>query len=396
MDRWNEDLMIEDNLEKELEEFREYEEDEQREFEHNIYYNSGISDIISNDFICAKSPHEGYQDIRNGIDMSNISLKIGGYKPIKHDGDVDFCFDFYNSMNFITDIYLEIKMPESFLDLTEKQKYVLLDTLITLNISKKQINRSYMLSCIFNQICSGRNIKQHNNIIQIPIFNFDTFKTKINKGFPTRQCKSVHSVFLTIKIYEYEYLKNLNFSLIVNGIVVDSYMKKQDMNNKFLVLSSEHDHWEVSKRYYDTEELFSAKYEIYFNCIDFVAKCILFYYIPDLHDDAPEIHSIKLLSDNKEIISYDVNELLNFEIFDIKIYCVPLCKEFSNFEQIHKLFQNNCKNISSNGIIFSKLGKKIEMQINFDKLSQGGHNIIFCAIGFKEYIIDKEIRIYDI
>ena len=385
--RWKKDFIEEymTILEKELEEFRSYEENEQREFENNVYYNSGITE----DFIYEKSIETRIHDILNGMDTSNVSLKYKFQEKSQFFNFQEVRFS-TKTMNFMTDIYLEVVMPE----LSEKHKFSLLSTMVSFNgFNGNTIENNSMVACIFKQICSGRNIKQNNNILQIPIFNFDTFKTGNCTGLPVNKYNDAYIIRL-VHTSGYEYLKEFEFNIIVNGTITafsekGTSMRCQSMkdikNNNFMILTGDGSYWNLSRPYYD--ELFSGKYIINSSCLKIV-KCILLCYIPDFQCDEPEINSVSLISDNKEIISFDVSELLDFNIFDIKIYCMPLCKEFSDWDEIDRLFKNNHKNISSDGIEFSKLGKDTKLQINYDKASQIGHKLIYCKIGFRECVID--------
>jgi hypothetical protein len=379
--RWKKDIIENDMIEKELEEFRNYEENEQRDFENNVYYNTEIPD----DFIYEKNTGDGIIDIINGMDTSNVSLKYGCRKISEYFRE--FYFD-ARTMNFITDIYLEVVMPESSLDLSEKQKYALFVTFVTFGTKNNTIEFNTVLSCIFNQICSGRNIKQNNNIIQIPIFNFDTLRTGFHLGLPVDTYDN-HQHIINLTFYNgHEYLKDFEFSIIVNGIIANNTIRNQSgkdikNNNKFLILAGQWSHWKVSELFYgklvSNYRIMSGKSSI--------VKCISFCHIPNFQYDEPEINSVSLISDKKEIIRFDINELLDFNIFGVKIYCMPLCKEFSDWNEIYRLFKNN--HISSDGLDFSKLGENIELQINFDKPSQMDDILIYCGIGFRECVIDN-------
>ena len=91
-------------------------------------------------------------------------------------------------------------------------------------------------------------------------------------------------------------------------------------------------------------------------------KYLLFYLSPNDENnefiDYPDIKNVKLKCNGIFVKDYDVDSLLTFEIFEIKIYIIPLSRDFSTFEQINESF-NNLTQLTSQNVNFSRIDSTI-------------------------------------
>jgi hypothetical protein len=111
---------------------------------------------------------------------------------------------------------------------------------------------------------------------------------------------------------------------------------------------------------------------------DHIIKAILIYFSTqtEMTDESkPLIQSIMLSgkdgNKDRDIMEFNTDDILDFEIFGIKIYILPLCKEFSDWERIYETFRNPdnvLKKLSSSGInfkIISRIAGNIYLKMNF-------------------------------
>ena len=261
-----------------------------------------------------------------------------------------------------------------------------------------------MITCIFNQLCSGKNIKQDNNIIIIPLFNFDTFID--NKGIVYNHQDHKPTIFdnnlpekykynglpAILLIYHYiqiciemtdQYIKTLKFSIICNG-------------NNYNV-----DHIKYHLKYnvigYDLKpyisfllmenniirEKINTKHKLDLN---YITKAILIYFSPlsyQSNDQIPIIEKIILSSKEIDLLYFEANDLLDIEIFGIKIYVLPLSKEFSDWEHIRETLDstgNVLKKLSSSGINFSVINDLYLNIFFYNDLESNNYITNICGI----------------
>lgn len=378
-DEWKEEKIYEefdDKLEKDLEDYRTMLENEHREFEEKINNNNGFIDEKT--LGSALIEMISYQSTE-----SSVNLKIEGFQN-NPNNTIDFCI-IKNEIDIIRDIYLEIYLGESIFELSLEQKYALIDTKISLNVGSRRIIYSSILDCIFFNIISGRNIKENDNVIQIPIFNFDTFELEPNKkiGLYVLALALNIDVHLHFDIFN-SCLRNFKYKLLVNGTVIhdriDLFNKIRYSNKEYMRLNSQYIKYHASNNNYICKMF-----------INHVVKCILIYFAPDASlpkeyestnnitddntDNMSSVKSIKISTNNKIILDFEGDDLLDFEIFGIKIYLLPLCKEFSDWERIYECFKKVHKKISVYGINFSMLSKA-SLEVKLDDYLQNNNTIL--------------------
>jgi hypothetical protein len=290
-----------------------------------------------------------------------------------------------NMIDILKDIYLEIELDDSLFELSSEQKYELFDTYVNLCCGGKLVTSNKILSCIFSNIISGRNIKYDNNIIQIPLFNFDTFVCQFYDiiGLPV-VALIYHDIEIQIPIIK-QSIKKFKYKIVANGFVCSTAIRNKILDTIGKCTTIECVMIESQNEVYNVKSS-TQKNILYFNHI---IKCILVYFIPEKdtyadQDFSPNIESIKLHTRYKEILDFVADDLLDIEIFGIKIYLIPLCKEFSDWERIHECFKKVHKNISVSGINFSRLDEiSIELNLNISS----GYNIVYNALNLNSCAI---------
>jgi hypothetical protein len=420
-EEWQEENIYEEynNLEKDLQEYQEKSENETRDFEQNMRYENFYFDNTQKNIYTDYC----YKDSCN-IDPCGLILSV---KPIDSTKDIYFKENVKaefsegvmivddeiiflrlniipSVIQYIDNIYLKIEIPESLFDLSDEQKYSLLNTNIMLKIGGQPIIINKLATCIFNQICSGKNIIQNNNIIEIPIFNFDTMvdNKKIihcwdqgstkpvlykcnNKNIPEKykykglpvKLLAYHQVSVWIDMSN-QYIKTLKYSIICNG-----YNYSTDhFNYHFKTIQNKDGDPEVVlfplMENQTIIENIKIKHELYFNNI---TKAILIYYSPLTYqsiDQIPIIEKITLSTENIDLLYFEANDLLDIDIFGIKMYVLPLSKEFSDLEHINQAFSstgNVLKELSSSGVNFGRIDK-VYLHIDFYNDSEPPDNYI--------------------
>ena len=145
-------------------------------------------------------------------------------------------------------------------------------------------------------------------------------------------------------------IKHFNYKLIVNGLVYNNKERRHLAITLYehILLQNQHDNNPI---------LDNNKYKLWLNHI---VKYIMIYFTPtkdinfwQMTENYPLINKVSLHINNSELLEFENEDLLDFEIFGIKIYMLPLCKEFSDFENINETFKNPLKLLSSSGINFS-------------------------------------------
>jgi hypothetical protein len=299
----------------------------------------------------------------------NVRVVIPGEKS-----SYDACLLFRinsSKIHYIDNIWLRIELPESLFDLTDKQKYSLLNTIITMRHGLyHQLSSNNMMSCIFNQICSGKNIKQNNNIIEIPLFNFDTMTA--NKRDSTQIGKQTHTyrgfpmilTDSTVDIYIHmpgQCIEDLKYSLICDGCGYGAVPFLGSMYNGCAFLHMQNT---------IITEKTKIKHYLRLCGINKIVKAIFIYFSPltyQINDQIPMIEKVKLSVEDTDLIYFEPDDLLDIDIFGIKIYVLPLSKEFSDWDHINETFCSNgntLKQLSPSGINLSNIDC-LHLHINF-------------------------------
>jgi hypothetical protein len=330
-----------------------------------------------NNFIEERNINEGVFDLFLGYKVSNVSMKFEPKTKTKTKTKNQYKFEILRCFDVITDIYLEIELDNSLYELTTIEKYSILKAKMEFTIGGSIIETSQLLTCIFNQICNGYNIKEDNNIIQIPIYNFNTLidKTYNIKGFPSIAVQWC-ALYFTLCIDDN--IKHFNYKLVVNGLVYKNKERRwlAQKNHEYIVLQNQENSYEINNNV-----LFKL-------CFNHIIKYILVYFSPidninclQMNEDYPLINKATLYVNDENTLEFEGEDLLDFEVFGIKIYMLPFCEELSNFENIYKTFQNPLKILSSSGINFSCLGK-VSIGIDFDNISINKYKINIIGSNF--------------
>jgi hypothetical protein len=348
---WNDDMFLyEERLENELLKYNNDLEKDQEEFENEINkYNESLND----DFItnCINNPEMelemglSFIDFHTKINDTNINNKIKEYK----------IFDkVINKCDYIKNIVLEIELNESFHNLTFEKKRNILETQITLSLCGNNVNIVNVLNCLFYDICTNKKISQNNNIIQFCIIDFSLYKTsnKIFYGLPILKTQNSD-----MRVRVSTDLK-CKMNLIINGLLFDTQNKsdiiKYGNSFEFSFFQNQNT---------GEKQLKTSLNKIKLN-FKHPTKYLLFYllsidkYNDDLFIDYPNIKNVKLKCNGMLVKEYDVYALLTFEIFEIKIYILPLSRDFSTFEQINESF-NNLTQLTSQTVNFSSIDTAI-------------------------------------
>jgi hypothetical protein len=336
---WKEEIICENNLEKELKIFRDEIASEQEDFEKNL--------SLSNEY-----------DIYNSHDTSYVNYRIKGAMAIHH----TFISFFFSSsglsnkdnIDIISDIYLEINFgSKSFIDLSINELYALFEMSVSFNSGfggEYNIEYNSLISCMVNQLFYGKSIKYcDHNIIQIPLFSFNTYIHKFSKPPYPKGVPIYDKWYVLLRDVPYE--ENYSFSLIINGMTMRNQIVQ--MCN-FLSVYTSPRHKTVIRPIYQFD----------LSAFRHLTKYICIYFNPrddDYSDESyPQIYSIRLFSDVSSpitLLELDAEDLLTIEVFGITIYLIPLCKEFSSWERIYKVFENPLKNLSSQGINLDLIDK---------------------------------------
>lgn len=375
---WMEEIKneyMEDNLEKELEEFRTQIDNEQRDFEENLQFNKKID---GHDFIEEISSNTSLMNlITNKSVTSEINFTVN---PTQQNN----CqlFKIGRICDIIYNIYLEVKVPESFDGLTLQEKFALLHSDITLIIGGNIINKFNILTGLFMQICTGKKIIELEDTIQIPLFDFEIMSTKLSfehyskkqdftlKGLPIINI-SVQSIDILLNTHEQ--LKNFSFRLMIKAGNIDT-KPRSDLRAQFLEFLMIQNQEQIT-----TKSITNIDLHFYH-----LSKCFILYFKPksnndfwDFLTDYPLIENVGLSLNKIPPIEYDSEEILDFEIFGIKIYLIPFTKDFATWEKIYECMKNPLENLEASGINFSRLDA-ISLCLNGSESSKNFDLIINC------------------
>ena len=325
---WREKINDESSLERELENEKNNLENDKINFENEISFFKKTD--LEKDFIETDKYNKLIDLLFNENTINNMTDTFFYCYPNKENSTI---FKILRCADIITKIYLELKFDSLFEDIPLSDKLNLLDGTVTLVIGEVQIISSTILTCIFNAICTGHNIKCNNNIIQIPLFIFNTLIDKYNiYGLPLISlfCHKVEiDIILKNKI------KHMTSKLLINGIFLEEKKQIIDHTHEFIIFQN----IIYKKKIRDYTQKLLIKY--------FYTKFILVYFTPidntdDLFIEYPEIIEASLTSNKNilPIISWDSDNILSFEIFGIKIYGLPLSKDMSTWEKIQESLTN--------------------------------------------------------
>lgn len=348
-DDWEELFITENNLERELENHRFQMENEQNEFEKNMRtnINPDFFEETTNDYIYdlglgkiqILEPDYLLSESRGGkiYSFSKCGLEL---KEVR--------FTLTNGMDVVNKIYLELELD--FDELSKEEKVLfLMNTTIELRIGGSTIDKGLLLSLLFYQICSGEKINYKDGKIQIPIYNFNSFTNNSTNvsGLPLiGLCYSLVCFYIRTPLK----LKRSEMRLIVIGNCYENTIRRNLVNygNRSSFLMIQNQYTGADK----CQPGFQCKHRLNYNHI---VKCILFYFSSEDDDIiSPNIETVKISHNKYSPIVYNEDEILSFEIFDIKIYLVPFSKDFSSWEKINETLSNP-KDMLIEGTSFGRL-----------------------------------------
>lgn len=346
-DKWSENIMnscFEDNLEYELEEWKNKSNNEIYEFENNLSNNKiDNSEFLENISITTSLFDLCTNNSKSSPTIFEILPEKINYK------NANYTHNFYikNLCDSIMSVYLEIEFPNSFHFLTISELLDILNINFELWISNTLINKKNIITALMNELCCGNNILENENTIQIPIYNFIKQFNSSNFGF------IYIGNYVNFQFNIPESINHFKYKLIVNGLLIDMNEREKYFTNTF--------NFPIFQNYSFTHKITESlnKFRLFF---DNQSKCFLINFNPidknissdELLLSYPIITNIKLFVDDIKIIEYDSSELLDFNFFSIKIYVVPFAKEFGSWESILKLMKNEITEDNLNGINFSK------------------------------------------
>lgn len=345
---WMEKINDESSLERELEIEKNNLENNKINFENEISILNKTD--LEKDFIEADQYNKLIDLVFNENIINHVSTFYYCYPNIKETN----IFKITRNADTITKIYLELEFDSIFEDISLSDKLNLLDGKVKLIIGGVEIFTCSILTCIFNAICTGHNIKCNNNIIQIPLFIFNTLIDFNIPGLPLISLK-YHEVEISIKLKNK--IENMTWKLLVHGIYLrDS--KRTDLVkfiNEFIIFQNSI----YQQKIIDYLQKINIKY--------FHTKFILVYFTPienrdDLFNEYPEIIEASLTT--KKNIFWDSDNILSFEIFGIKIYVLPLSKDMSTWEKIQESLTNPIEKMSFNDIADYDIFLNIEITLS--------------------------------
>jgi len=332
------------------------------EFENEEHQNEDYSNIIEE-----KSRKEALFDLTNGYTPSNITVKV---EQICKNSEFNFFIIESHNFDVINNFYLEIELDNNLDEITMEEKYALLNSRIKISTVGDTIEDVSIMACLCNQICYGNNIKEDNHIIQIPLYNFDTcVDKKYNvKGHPV--CHACPRIYL----YLDNKIKHFNYKIIANGQAYPKDIREHIKTSRYshVILQSQYERGSLS--------IWRGRHKLNFNHI---AKYFLIYFSPDknvdfwqMNENYPLICKLTLYVNGKNVLEFENEDLLDFEIFGIKIYLLPLCKEFSSFENINNTLKNPLKKLSSSGINLTCCNTYIDIEFENEQVNTYNFNII--------------------
>jgi hypothetical protein len=369
-DKWMEQINDEYLLEKELDLARNNMENEKTNFEQKLILDHQMmleEDIIREDeynklidFVCSK---EEVKWVHTFFYINNPNIS---------NNETNYNFTILRNADNYTSIYLELNFDSYFDDLPLRDKYILLNGDVTLTIGGSEIITLNIITCIFYSICRGGNIKQENNMIQIELFNFNTlindYYKKTPPGIPIISLQ-YHNCNIIIKFNQK--INNINMKLLINGIYLDFTIRRELCTNglDFLIFTN--------------TKIINDNNKDTINVDYFYTKFFLIYYIPnndcmnDLFIEYPEITDVSLMQKkyNKitELSNWSSENILSFEIFDIKIYVLPMSRDLSTWKYIDETMKDPLNKMSLNNI---RSSYKELYYLNIDALDNDSFKIM--------------------
>jgi len=261
----------------------------------------------------------------------------------------------------IHNISLVVELPTLLADLSVEDKLLLFTAKYSLMLTRCSQN---LLLHIFSEMCKGNMVDESSSTVIIPLYSFNNglnlHDTKINSD----SCLIVSNKLLGYK-----------FSLRVNwrkSNKAPSFTCKKTIGLEGMIRSI-HD---LNKR---GSYIFASSFAI--------IKYILIYFYPmdtsnywDLNENYPIVTKATIESDNQTILEFENEDLLDFEIFGINIYLLPLSKEVSSWESIHEVSKNDGLGLTSCGLNTS-LHHNIRIKLEIENQPSTPYCVVFSPVG---------------
>jgi len=254
----------------------------------------------------------------------------------------------------IHNIALVVELPTLFTDLSVEDKFLLFTAKYYFNLMDQQEN---LLFYIFCERCKGNLVDDSSSTLIIPLYSF-------NNGLNLHNLKNISDSYLIID----NKLSGCTFSLRVNwrkSNKAPAVTCKNTLGLGFLRKTHKLNN--------------SGKYKLW-SSSDFIVKYILIYFFPenasnywDLNENYPIVTKATIKSGGT-FIEFENEDLLDFEIFGINIYLLPLSKELSSWDSIHEVSKNFGKLTSS---CLSPLNAEIKIELEIDNQPRDPYNVVF-------------------
>jgi len=371
--------LMEDNLELELELERERFECDQLDFEKNMDTKDKLDYI---EFYEEKSVNDSLIELVKGYDYSDYTYIIDNKMQNKE----RMIFTLIRNFDILNNLILQIELDESFDGLSIEEKYALLESEFEIDIGGSRIDKTNILNCLFNQICKGKSIVEKENIIQIPLYDFNNMMYKNNnnlkkyKGFPM---VSLQYMEIKIHITIPKIITRFKYSLVVNG------MLNQNNDRRELFQGS----WEylVYLNEIFTEEYSVNKFQKIRLPFNHPSKFVLLYFKPKIYSNTnffdfstnyPNIENAELLCNGISRLTFSDadDEILSFDFFGIKIYLLPYSIDVDSWEKIQKMYEDHYENLNSSCINSSRIDN-IFLNLDLSENSEG-YDLIFNNVHF--------------
>lgn len=342
------------DLRDELDSFNMLQENELDNFREGVEYNNPT------DTIEEKSAYDALCYLINN--NSNNTSSASFYANSVINGDI-LRFRIDSMVDYINDLYLEFQIEDELGILSIEDKLNILDSTIILEMSYQKITTLQLASLLTFQLCNGKVITKKDNTIQIPIFDFNTFKTGNYSGFPALPYQNMY-VYVQTK-----------YSLDKIKLLVTGGMQDYSIRREILYTSKEMLIFKTGSAHLYQRDMFNN------TIINFCSMALIVFCMPkdpELLSLDPNITSIQLYNHHHNVrLEYNSDNILSMDILGVKIYLLPLCKQFDSWEKISNVIKYPNKFCDE-----PSTGFKISQRINItadDDLDN--YNVFITSIG---------------
>ena len=364
--------LLEDNLEKELELSRIQMECESNDFEQSLRSNDKLD---YNGFLEEDKFMDKLCELLTGNKYVDYVLKIEGSIKKNKDNIIKKFNFFTRNIDIINNVYLKMELDSSFEELSSEEKYAILDSDIEFTIGGSIIDKIKLLSCLFHHLCLGKSIIEKDNIIQIPIYDFNSLLYKATKNgnrFGNLKGLPLVAIYyheICFSLFSPKILSNFKINLVLEGKIIDTPERKDmALNNDLEFLVFQNNIYEHKEKYYNNINL-RFNNQSKFMLIYFKPKVFTSTNFWDLSLEYPQLENAKLNFNGGSLdFSDEDGEILSFEFFGITIYLLPYSNDVDTWEKIKESFGNIYENFNHSFINFSRLDNvKLNLDISGNK-----------------------------